>query len=80
MTDKVTKEIAKFTKKEKEILKELLVKIKSQNFEGLNKRKVTNTELWRVKKGQIRIQFTVNDNKVLIEKISRRSEKTYKNN
>ncbi|MCA9301073.1 hypothetical protein H6801_01980 [Candidatus Nomurabacteria bacterium] len=79
MADKIKKILAKLTLKEREIVKLLILRIKLDDIEGLNISQLKDhTDLFRVKKGRIRIVYRKNEAKVLIVQIDRRNEKTYK--
>ncbi|MDQ5969598.1 MAG: hypothetical protein QG593_115 [Patescibacteria group bacterium] len=79
MADKIKKILAKLTLKEREIVKLLILRIKLDDIEGLNISQLKgHTDLFRVKKGRIRIVYRKNEAKVLIVQIDRRNEKTYK--
>lgn len=79
MTDKINKEVAKFTAKEKEIVKELVPKILQANWSEVKRQKVKNSDdVYKIRKGRIRIVFQVKDKDVILLRIQRRSEKTYK--
>ena len=79
MADKIKKILAKLTLKEREIVKLLILRIKLDDTEGLNISQLKgHTDLFRVKKGRIRIVYRKNEAKVLIVQIDRRNEKTYK--
>ena len=80
MVDKIQKNLDKFSKKEKIIVKCLLQKIQTGETEGINIKKLKGNEnLFRIKKGKIRIIYRTEEKKVFILTIERRSEKTYKN-
>ena len=79
MADKIKKILAKLTLKEREIVKLLILRIKLDDIEGLNISQLKDhTDLFRVKKGRIRIVYRKNEAKVLNVQIDRRNEKTYK--
>ena len=79
MTDKIDKNLAKFNKKELEVVGVLLLKIKSGQFVGLNLVKLKGySDIFRVRKGRIRIIFQQKDDLINVLTIERRSEKTYR--
>ncbi len=81
MVDKVAKAVQKFTSKEKQTVKGILGKIENWDFQGLNVKKLEGREdVFRVRKGRIRIIYRLNQNReIFILAIERRSEKTYRN-
>ena len=90
MVDKITKALNKFTKKEKELVKILLLKInntppfipplkgeeRSMGFD-IKKLKGRN-DIYRIRKGKIRIIYRVDNKQIYLLAIERRSENTYK--
>lgn len=79
MTDKISKELAKFTDKERQLVKSILLQLRSGELAGLQIVKLRgHDDIFRVKKGRIRIIYQQSKSiKVLV--IERRSEKTYRN-
>ena len=78
MADKIKKILAKLTPKEREIVKLLILRIKLDDRVGLNVSHLKgHTDLFRVKKGRIRIVYRKNGSNILIVRIDRRNEKTY---
>jgi len=66
--DKITKALKKLTAGEKEIVKEILTKIDSLDFNGLDIKKLKGRQdIYRVRKGKIRIIYRLNDNRVIIQ-------------
>ena len=79
MADKIKKILAKLTVKEQEIVKLLILRVKLGDTDGLNISHLKgHTDLFRVKKGRIRIVYRMKSSKILIVRIDRRNEKTYK--
>lgn len=79
MSDKIKKILAKLTVKEQEIAKLLILRVKLGDTDGLNISHLKgHTDLFRVKKGRIRIVYRMKSSKILIVRIDRRNEKTYK--
>lgn len=79
MVDKITKELKKYSPKEKNWVKVILKKIKEQDFLDLEIKKLkTKKRIYRVRKGNIRIIFRKFDNKIFIISVERRSDNTYK--
>lgn len=79
--DKIEKALRKLSAKEKEIVKDILDKLKKNNFLGFNIQKLRGHEdIFRIKKGSIRIIYRkIAAGGIFILTIERRSEKTYKN-
>ncbi len=79
MADKIKKILAKLTVKEQEIVKLLILRVKLGDTDGLNISHLKgHTDLFRVKKGRIRIVYRMKSSKIIIVRIDRRNEKTYK--
>lgn len=79
--DKINKALKNLSNKEREIIKDILLKIKSFSWSGLDLKKLKNNdEIFRVRKGRIRIIFKKNKNEeIFILTVERRSDKTYSN-
>lgn len=70
--------LSKFDKEERIILEMLLEKIISLNWRGLDIKKLQGYEdIFRLRKGKLRIIFIKNNKTVSILSIERRSDKTY---
>jgi len=79
MTDKIDKNLAKFSKKELQLVEEVLLKINKSQFNGLNLVKLKGySDIFRVRRGRIRIIFQQKNEEINILTIERRSEKTYR--
>ena len=77
--DRVEKALAKLTPRERERVKEILEKISTGAAQGLNIKKLKGREdIFRVRKGGIRIIYRSIKTKIFILAIGRRSEKTYR--
>mgnify|MGYP001564311236 FL=1 len=71
--------LSRFDKKDRETLWFLIGKIISLNWRGLNIKKLLGHEdIYRLRKGQIRIIFSKHKINVSIISIERRNESTYK--
>ena len=71
--------LSKFSEKERSILESLVAKIISLNWRGLIVKKLKGYhDIFRVKKGRLRIIFFKNGNTITIFSIDHRSETTYK--
>ena len=78
--DKLKKFIDKLTTREKRDLEPILVKLKKLDFRELDVTKLKNTDgLYRVRKGKIRIIYTLKNGVVSLISIERRSDNSYKN-
>jgi mRNA-degrading endonuclease RelE of RelBE toxin-antitoxin system len=79
MADKIKKLLAKLTSKERDILKLLILRIKLDDTEGLDIKQLRgHSDLFRVRKGRMRVVYKKNNDQFLIVRIDRRNEKTYK--
>ncbi len=79
MADKIKKILAKLSKQELEIVKLLILRIKLDDTSGLDiKHLKGHKDLFRVKKGRLRIVYRKTTHSFLILRIDRRNEKTYK--
>ena len=77
--DKIRKALDKFNKKEKDLIKDTLIKLQSGGFQGLDVKKLKGREdIFRVRKGDIRIIYKNENKKIFVLAIERRNEKTYK--
>ncbi len=80
MTDKISKELAKFSTKERQLVKEVLLQLKGKDLTGLQVTKLKgHQDIFRVRKGRIRIIYQQRRASINILAIERRSEKTYRN-
>lgn len=79
--DKVTKALSNLSPKEREVIKSILLKIKSNSLSGFDLKKLKNCDdVFRIRKGKLRIIFTKKDDgQYFILAIERRSDKTYNN-
>ena len=78
--DKIGKELSKLSPKEKENLKFILNKIKSGDFYGLDVKKLKGSDnLFRVRKGNMRIIYLKIEKDIILLKLERRNDQTYKN-
>lgn len=79
MTDKIDKALAKLSANERKTLKRLLVQIKQQNLDGLDVQKLKGRrDIYRVRKGDLRIIFRQTEVSTKLLAIERRSTRTYK--
>ncbi len=76
--DAIEKALKKFTTKEKERVKEMLAKLASGKTQGLDIKKLRGREdVFRLRKGDVRIVYRKSGEAIFILLIERRSEKTY---
>ncbi len=77
--DKIEKALKRLNEKERSRIKDILVRLQSGNLEGLDTKKLKGREdIFRVKKGAIRIMYQLKNKKISILAIERRTESTYK--
>ncbi len=77
--DKIGKALRRLGLKEKRRLKEILLEVSSSKLTGLDVQKLKGRkDVFRVRKGDMRIIFRKIDNEVKILILERRSNKTYK--
>ncbi len=77
--DKIKKALNKLTSKEKKMVKEILQEIEKGNFSNLDIKKLkARKDIFRIRKGNIRIIYRKTKDKFFILTIERRSDKTYK--
>jgi len=77
--DKIEKALNKLSVEEKKKLKNILIQIDKKNFQNLDLKKLKNKDnIFRVRKGTMRIIFYMNNNSIKILSIERRSSKTYR--
>lgn len=77
--DRISKALKKFSLKEKERVKEILKKIYSKKLDNLDIKKLKGRDdIFRVRKGKIRIIYRVTNSEIFILLIERKSDKTYK--
>ncbi len=79
MVDKIQKALNKFSAKEKELVKELLKMIKVGTVIGLDIKKLKGQkDIYRVRKGKIRIIYKLDKGTVYLLAIERRNDNTYR--
>jgi len=77
--DKITKALGKLTPKERDWVKEILERLNSRNIAGLDIKKLKGREdIFRARKGDVRIIYRLAEKEIFILAIERRNEKTYK--
>lgn len=80
MVDRVTKNLRKFSKRERTQMLQVMKRISMNDLKGLDVRKLKDRDhAFRVRKGNFRIIFRTNDQGInAIIAIERRSESTYR--
>ena len=77
--DKIDKAIQKLTKKEKKWIKEVVKALRSGRFDNLDIKKLKGEDnIFRVRKGKVRIVYQIRDGNTFILKVGHRKEDTYK--
>lgn len=77
--DKIEKALSRLPSKEKERIKNIVKALQLGHFDDLNIKKLKGfKDVFRVRKGEIRIVYQSLDGKIIILKIDRRKEDTYK--
>jgi len=76
--DKIQKLLRKISKRDREKLLELVERLLGGDKQGLNIKKVINSEFYRLRSGRFRIIFHKEDKNIIIDSIRLRNEKTYK--
>lgn len=77
--DKISKALKRLSPKERRQIKELLLKIESGDFTGLDLKRLKDQEgIFRVRRGDLRIIFQRENGVIAVLAIERRSEDTYK--
>ncbi len=77
--DKISKALKKFSPKEREKIKEILLKLKNNSLNRFDIKKLKGSDdIFRIRKGDIRIIYKIdkNDN-LFILAVERRSDNTY---
>lgn len=78
--DKIQKALNRLSDKEKRIVKQILERLESNDIVGLDLQKLKGTkDVFRIRKGDLRIIFRKINKTIMILAIERRSEKTYRN-
>lgn len=77
--DKIDKALQKFSAKERKQIKQVLNRLYSKRFQGLDIKKLKAREdIFRVRKGDLRIIYRLDNDDIFILAIDRRREDTYK--
>ncbi|TSC89774.1 MAG: hypothetical protein G01um10143_264 [Parcubacteria group bacterium Gr01-1014_3] len=77
--DQFEKAFKKLSVKEQKQIEEILARLEAGLFKNLNIKKLKGSDnIYRVRKGDIRVIYQTKNDKVFLLKIDRRSEKTYR--
>ncbi|MEK7138115.1 MAG: type II toxin-antitoxin system RelE/ParE family toxin [Patescibacteria group bacterium] len=77
--DKIEKFLKKLSDKERKKIKEILALLENNNLSGLDIKKLKgHSDIFRVRKGDLRIVYRVEASQIILIAIDRRNEKTYK--
>ena len=77
--DKIKKALSKLNTKERALVKSILVRLYNNKFICMDLKKLQgHKDIFRIRKGNIRIIYQQNDRDISILTIERRSEKTYR--
>jgi len=77
--DKIKKALRKLSQKERNRIKEVLKKINQAETRSLDLKKLKGySDIFRVRKGDLRIIYRQTGKQIFILRIERRKEKTYK--
>ncbi len=78
--DKIAKTLKKLTEKERRKIKEILAQLQAGSFKNLNAKKLKGRDdIYRIRKGGLRIIYRMIGEDIFILDVERRSEKTYRN-
>ena len=78
--DKIDKALKLLNQKERKVIKEILAQLEAGSFENLDIQKLKErSDIFRVRKGKLRIIYRLNNKQFNILSIERRSDNTYKN-
>lgn len=77
--DAIEKALKKLTIRERKQIKVILAKVYTQDWKGLNVKKLRGREdIFRIRKGDLRIIYRIGGKEIYILKIERRRERTYR--
>ena len=79
MTDRIEKALRKLSAKEREVIKLMLLRIKLDDTAGMDIKLLRgHKDLFRVRKGRLRIVYRKNSEMFHLLKIDQRDDQTYK--
>ena len=76
--DKIEKLLRKISKKQREFLLGVIKKLLSGKNEGLDIKKLKDTDFYRLRSGRFRIIYHKENKEIIIDSIKLRDENTYK--
>lgn len=77
--DKIQKALNRLSAKEQKLVKDILTKLSQDQIQGLNIQKLQgHTDIFRLRKGDIRIIYRKKGTDIFLLAIERRSEKIYR--
>ncbi len=77
--DKIDKALSKLTFKEKERMKDIIKALQLGRFDNMDIKKLKGfKDVFRVRKGELRIVYQLLDRRIIILKVDKRKEDTYK--
>ena len=80
MTRKIDKVLSKLAKKERKVIEECVTKLISGKTKELNIKKLKgHSDIFRIRKGSLRILYRIEGKEIFILAIERKREDTYKN-
>lgn len=78
MTNRIQKVIAKLSSKEQERVEKIIEQVLRGDLANLDIKKLQNkVDIYRVRKGDVRIVYQIINGEILILAVERRSERTY---
>lgn len=78
MVHKIDKALKRLSKKERAVIKQMLLQIKKRNIGKMDIKKLKGrTDIYRARNGSLRIIFFMNDDDLRILSIERRNDTTY---
>ena len=76
--DKISKILSKLNSKEKDQIKNIIKALQVGRFYNLDIKKLKgSSDIFRVRKGNVRVIYQIRSNQVFILKVGRRKETTY---
>ena len=77
--DKISKALRRLITKERDNIKNIIKALQSGRFANLDIKKLKGeNDIFRVRKGSLRVIYQIRDNKIFVLKIGQRKETTYK--
>lgn len=78
--DKIAKALKKLSTKERAVVKTVILKLQNRQLQGMDLQKLKGHEdIYRIRKGNLRIIYRQTQEDIFLLAIERRSEKTYRN-